>query len=137
MIHKSILINGLIFCSDSESYLRALQSTHEFFSHISGLAVRTAPVGVVGIRSLHDRVSRHSESGILRLAIEPSRFAVTDGYIGEIAELLMRAAVKAIETKKERIDCRLLADLNWKPPLQRRGEARGLHKTLAGSSPTT
>ncbi|WP_183974131.1 TniB family NTP-binding protein [Tunturiibacter gelidoferens] len=62
---------------------------------------------------------------------------LTEGYIGEIAELLMRVAVKAIETKKERIDCRLLAELNWKPPLQRRGEARGLHKTLAGPSPTT
>jgi hypothetical protein len=62
---------------------------------------------------------------------------LTEGYIGEIAELLMRAAVKAIEAKKERIDRRLLADLNWKPPSQRRGEARGLHKTLAGSSSTT
>jgi|GEM_PF-260816 len=31
-------------------------------------------------------------------------YELTEGYIGEIAELLMRAAVKAIVTKKERID---------------------------------
>ena len=29
---------------------------------------------------------------------------LSEAYIGEIAELLMRAAVKAIVTKKERID---------------------------------
>jgi Bacterial TniB protein len=51
---------------------------------------------------------------------------LSEGYIGEIAELLMRAAVKAIETKRERIDRKLLEELNWKPPSQRRGEARGL-----------
>ena len=51
---------------------------------------------------------------------------LSEGYIGEIAELLMRAAVKAIETKRERIDRKLLEELNWKPPSQRRAEARGL-----------
>jgi hypothetical protein len=62
---------------------------------------------------------------------------LTEGYIGEIAELLMQAAVNAINTKRERIDRMLLEDLNWKPPSQRRGEARGLRKMLAGSSSTS
>ncbi len=64
-------------------------------------------------------------------------YELTEGYIGEIAELLMHAAVKAIVTKEERIDRKILDDLNWTPPSQRRGEARGLRKTLASSSSTT
>jgi hypothetical protein len=83
--------------------------------------------------------------GLLRNSFRPSQEIRTirtywrqrNDLIREVAELLMRAAVKAIETKKERIDRRLLAVLNWKPPSQRRGEARGLHKTLADSSSTT
>src|ERR1700682_3863472 len=58
-------------------------------------------------------------------------YELTEGYIGEIAQLLMRAAVKAIVTKKERIDRKILDNLNWATPSQRRGEARGLRKTLA------
>jgi hypothetical protein len=67
---------------------------------------------------------------------------LTEGYIGEIAELLMRAAVKAIETKKERIDCVLLADLNWKPTQQlgstrasRAGVLASIRSSLRLSSP--
>jgi hypothetical protein len=51
---------------------------------------------------------------------------LSEGFIGEIAELLMHAAIKAIETKRERIDRKLLEELNGKPPSQRRAEARGL-----------
>ena len=64
-------------------------------------------------------------------------YELTEGYIGEIAELLMRAAVKAIVTKKERINRKILDNLNWTTPSQRRGEARGLRKTLASSSSAT
>jgi hypothetical protein len=51
---------------------------------------------------------------------------VTEGYLGEIAELLMQAAVLAIESKYEKIDLTIIEKLNWKNPTQRRARAFGL-----------
>jgi hypothetical protein len=50
---------------------------------------------------------------------------LTEGYLGDVAELLMKAAVLAIDTHKEKIDLDIIQKLKWKPPSQRRGEAHG------------
>jgi len=51
---------------------------------------------------------------------------LSEGYLGEAAELVMHAAVKAIKTRAERIDLKILKGLNWRLPSQRRAEARGV-----------
>lgn len=54
-----------------------------------------------------------------------------EGYLGEVAELLMRAAVVAVKTGAERIDRKILENLRWKTSSQRRAQARGIPPPLA------
>ncbi len=49
---------------------------------------------------------------------------LTEGLLGELAELLMKAAVLAIKSNHENIDSEILEKLNWKPPSIRRAAAR-------------
>jgi len=46
-------------------------------------------------------------------------YSMTEGYIGEVANLLIKAAICAIETGSEKIDQRLLAKIEWKSPTER------------------
>lgn len=46
--------------------------------------------------------------------------AMSEGVIGEISALLVRAAVRAVERKTERIDAKLLDALDWTAPSERR-----------------
>ena len=48
---------------------------------------------------------------------------MSEGLIGELAELLRRAAELAIRTGRERIDADLLGSMNWVLPSQRRAAA--------------
>lgn len=58
---------------------------------------------------------------------------LSEGYIGEIAEIIMQAAVAAIKSKTEKIDLKVIEGLKWKSPSQRRGEAGGQRTVLASS----
>jgi hypothetical protein len=46
--------------------------------------------------------------------------SMSDGLIGEIAEILRLAAIKAIKTKKELIDLKILDQIRWVPPAERK-----------------
>lgn len=46
-------------------------------------------------------------------------YSMSEGYIGELAAVLFKAAKLAIETQKERIDSALLDKLGWEGPGQR------------------
>lgn len=47
-------------------------------------------------------------------------FSLCEGYLGELSHLLMDAAVYAVETGKEQIDVRLIDDLGWVSPSERK-----------------
>jgi hypothetical protein len=49
---------------------------------------------------------------------------LSEGLLGELATLLMKAAVLAIRNKTEKIDEEILEKLNFKPPSIRRATAR-------------
>ncbi len=51
-------------------------------------------------------------------------YSMSEGYLGEISQVLIGAATKAVETKKECIDKKLLDHLDWVPPSERRKEPR-------------
>jgi len=52
-------------------------------------------------------------------------YSMSEGYIGEIARLLVLAAVHAVETGHERIDKKMLDAIDWTAPSGRRKEPRG------------
>ncbi|AMP12032.1 AAA domain protein [Collimonas arenae] len=49
--------------------------------------------------------------------------AVSEGYIGELSRLLVQAAVRAVETGKEKIDAKLVDSLGWVAPSERKRHA--------------
>jgi len=51
-------------------------------------------------------------------------YSMSEGYLGEISRVLICAAVKAVETRQERIDKKLLDHIDWVPPSERRKEPR-------------
>lgn len=46
-------------------------------------------------------------------------YSMTEGYIGELADLLIDASKQAIETGKEQIDQKLLQEIHWESPSAR------------------
>lgn len=52
-------------------------------------------------------------------------YSMSEGYLGEISRLLVDAAVKAVETKQEHIDKKILDRIDWVAPSERRQEPRG------------
>lgn len=59
-------------------------------------------------------------SGLTQPEIALKILGMSDGLIGEIAEILRLAAVKAVKTKKELIDIKLLDQIRWVPPGERK-----------------
>jgi hypothetical protein len=47
-------------------------------------------------------------------------FSMSEGYLGELSTLLNQASVSAVETGHERIDSKVLDDLSWISPSERR-----------------
>ncbi|TNC81493.1 MAG: ATP-binding protein [Oleiphilus sp.] len=47
-------------------------------------------------------------------------FAMSGGWIGELSEVLQLASIKAIKTREEKITLKILRDLTWQTPEQRR-----------------
>lgn len=62
-------------------------------------------------------------SGLTEPTLAAAILARSEGTIGEIATLLMRAAVLAVETKCERIDAKLLENVDYVTPSQRKRRA--------------
>lgn len=52
-------------------------------------------------------------------------YSMSEGYLGELAELLMRAGVLAVKSGKEKIDSTLLDRVNWDGPTKRRNRRLG------------
>lgn len=53
-------------------------------------------------------------------------FSMSEGYLGELSKLLTQAAVAAIETRREHIDAKLLDQIDWTAPSERRRQAERL-----------
>ena len=51
-------------------------------------------------------------------------YSMTEGYLGEVARLLVKAGVQAVASSKELIDKKLLDGLGWTAPSDRRKEPR-------------
>lgn len=62
-------------------------------------------------------------SGLSNERLAAQLLALSQGTIGELAALLMRAAACAIETGRERIDEHVLNVIEWVPPSRRRQRA--------------
>lgn len=58
-------------------------------------------------------------------ALADKIYSMSEGYLGEISRVLEGAAVRAVETGQERIDKKLLDDIGWISPSDRRKEPRG------------
>lgn len=50
-------------------------------------------------------------------------YMMSEGLIGEISTILVRAAVTAVQSKEERITSAVLDSLKWVPPSERRGDS--------------
>lgn len=57
-------------------------------------------------------------------ALADKIYSMSEGYLGEIARVLVSAAVRAVETGQECIDKKLLDHIGWVPPSERRKEPR-------------
>lgn len=64
-------------------------------------------------------------SNLIDGALADRIYAMTEGYIGEVARLLVEAAVHAVKSKKERIDKKILEGIGWVSPSDRRKDLRG------------
>jgi GTPase SAR1 family protein len=64
-------------------------------------------------------------SNLIDGALADRIYAMTEGYIGEVARLLVEAAVHAVKGKKERIDKKILEGIGWVSPSDRRKDLRG------------
>ena len=64
-------------------------------------------------------------SNLIDGALADKIYSMSEGYLGEISSLLVDAAVKAIETKQEHIDKKILDHVGWVAPSDRRKEPRG------------
>lgn len=64
-------------------------------------------------------------SNLIEGALADKIYSMSEGYLGEISRLLVSAAVKAVETKLERIDKKTLDRIDWVAPSERRKEPRG------------
>lgn len=53
-------------------------------------------------------------------ALATKLHSLTEGYLGELSSLLVRAAVRAVETGHERIDSKLIEKIDWTAPSKRR-----------------
>lgn len=53
-------------------------------------------------------------------------YAMSEGFIGEISDLLVEAAVFAVTSKKEAIDRNVLESIEWVAPSKRRQQPEGL-----------
>lgn len=61
-------------------------------------------------------------SGLIDGSLADRIYAMSEGFLGEISDLLIDAAVAAVESKQERIDKRLLDNIGWVAPSDRRKE---------------
>ena len=64
-------------------------------------------------------------SNLIEGTLADKIYSMSEGYLGEISRLLVSAAVKAIETKQEHIDKKMLDRIDWVAPSERRKEPRG------------
>lgn len=64
-------------------------------------------------------------SNLIDGALADRIYSMTEGYIGEVARLLVEAAVHAVKGKKERIDKKILEGIGWVSPSDRRKDLRG------------
>lgn len=53
-------------------------------------------------------------------------YAMSEGYLGEISDLLVDAAVSAVASKVEKIDRKILESIEWTAPSKRRLQPEGL-----------
>jgi len=53
-------------------------------------------------------------------------YAMSEGFLGEISDLLVAAAVHAVSTGKEAIDRKVLESIDWAAPSKRRLQPEGL-----------
>ena len=64
-------------------------------------------------------------SALVERSLALKILSMSEGVIGEISALLVRAAVRAVERGTERIDAKLLDGLNWTAPSERRWRSVG------------
>lgn len=62
-------------------------------------------------------------SSLTRPALALKILSLSEGLIGEVSAILTKAAVKAIASGKERIDLRLLEEIQFTPPSDRKWRA--------------
>ena len=64
-------------------------------------------------------------SNLIDGALADKIYSMSEGYIGEISRLLVQAAVRAVETRHERLDKKVFDSIGWEAPSDRRKEPRG------------
>ena len=64
------------------------------------------------------------QSNLIDAPLADKIYSMGEGYIGEFARILVEASVRAINTKRERIDKKVLDGIGWVAPSERRKEPR-------------
>lgn len=72
------------------------------------------------LKSFESMIPLKNPSNLAEESIANKIYAMTDGLIGEVSELLASAAVMAISNEKECIDHKILDKVTWDSPPQRR-----------------
>jgi hypothetical protein len=75
------------------------------------------------VASFERMLPLRNPSGLMEVALASKILAMSEGTIGEIAAVLTKAAVLAVETKHERIDANLLDKVDYVTPSQRKRRA--------------
>jgi len=65
-------------------------------------------------------------SALHETALATKLLSMSEGYLGELSTLLTRAAVKAVESEHEYINAKLLDQVGWVAPSERRRQAERL-----------
>ncbi|TLS19237.1 MAG: AAA family ATPase [Betaproteobacteria bacterium] len=77
------------------------------------------------LASFEQAIPLRNPSNMIDGPLADKIYSMTEGYLGELSRLLVKAAVQAVVIGRELIDKRILDGLGWTPPSERRKEPRG------------
>lgn len=77
------------------------------------------------LASFEQAIPLRNPSNLINGPLADKIYSMTEGYLGELSRLLVKAAVQAVVSGRELVDKRILDGLGWTPPSERRKEPRG------------
>lgn len=115
-----------IVCVGTRDALRALQTDQQLSNRFEPVALPTWKIDEDYLRLLASFEKVLPLKNISHLSqdhIAQKLLTMSEGFIGELSRILTKAAIKAIESKKEQITVEILNTIDWVKPSERRKSA--------------